>query len=246
MSTFPLDRHLLETLTRIATKRGSGHPNNQQQDLVALILSLTPGAVVDVDDVRTVQSAMFWHGGFGGDAPFEAYLEQVPLAPGPDAQGRLTLVDPRLGDAVSCERFGIVFGKYGHDDETFMALDQRHDLPRDRVYWVLIRTGEFDMLDRIGLEMWGRDRAVLAAVREGRRLEPDQYFGTSAVGLANWIQHGPGEYIHTNILPGSVRRDEPECCAGIGIWDYGPTLRASCRPEDRDTKGYGVLTFRLC
>ncbi|MEK9155522.1 MAG: hypothetical protein AAB839_02635 [Patescibacteria group bacterium] len=200
-------------------------------EIVAFILRRTPGAVVDVDDVRTVQAAIFWWRGFAGGASFEAYLEAVPSAParpvGPKYELRLlTLVDPRRGDSVSAALLGQR-GKFALADGQLRPFDRRHGIREDRPYWVSADDGSGNL--------W---RPPEDCRQECTGL---LHAGILHVGIAIMVQHGRRP--HFMDLPGSVLVQDARSSAYVGVWNEEITIGA--HDDSVPSGNYGSVKFIL-
>ncbi len=240
MTVHQLDAHQLafitprpnphaQVLERIAARPTMHSP----RDLTACMLRLTPGARVDVDDVRTVQAAVAWWRGFGNALPFPAYLETIPIVPETIAKTPaafphlrlLTLVDPRLGHVASCRLAGVHFGYGAWGDDHLMPCDDRHALPTDVPYWIRANDGIANL---------GRmPSACLIACAD------DRLAGTVDVGIAIVVQHGVPGYVMD--LPGSVVRSQRDHSAMLGRWPDG--LRVNTCTSNRVGPGYGSVEF---
>lgn len=201
------------------------------RDLVAFVLRNTPGATVDPDDIRTVQTAMYWWKKFGGDVSFPAYLERIPQAPDFAALRREfpqlnlpLLVDVRLGHVRTANLAGLKFAEYGYSDKTLEPFDPRRAIPNTDPYWVLAHDGTPN-LNRRPSDC--RNECI------GRL-----FAGTVAVGIAIRMQYG--DCSHVMDLPADVySRDRSSTSLGMRI---GSRTIAGVHDDARQYQGSVVFT----
>lgn len=192
------------------------------RDLVAFVLRNTPGANVDPDDIRTVQAAMAWWRRFGGESPFEAYLEAIPTAPDFEALRKEfpmldlpLLVDPRLGHVCTARLVGLNYGEYGNTDMTLEPADTRHAMPTDVPYWVLAHDGTPNLSRRPPDCLAGCTGPFLAGIAD--------------VLMAIRLQYGPRA--HAMDGPGSVLAGDRGRCACVNPFAVKPHLHAIRLPR---------------
>lgn len=202
------------------------------RDVIAFILRNTPGATVDVDNIRTVQAAMAWWKKFGGEASFEAYLEQIPAAPDYVALQKEfpqldlpTLVDARLDLAESAFLAGIGLKKSPYSNIQMVPFNPERAISSKTPYWVLAHDGTPNRCRRQSV---CRDECV------GRLLP-----GTAEVLTAIWLQHGART--HIMVGPGSLPCPGSNYCAQVDL-EHGVALLSAGR-DDGIFPGCGSVVF---